>query len=97
MECRNYCGACCIAPSISRPYHGMPEGKAAGQRCVHLDADFRCGLFGDPRRPKFCSTFKPEPDICGESREQALLILAELERFTLPAAQISINAPGVSR
>lgn len=30
FECRPGCGACCIAPSISSPIPGMPEGKAAG-------------------------------------------------------------------
>lgn len=87
MECRELCGACCIAPSISRPYHGMPRGKAAGERCVHLDVNLRCGLFGDPRRPEFCSTFAAETGICGENREQALAILADLEVLTLPPAR----------
>jgi Fe-S-cluster containining protein len=91
MQCRESCGACCIAPSISRPYHGMPQGKAAGQRCVHLDVSLRCKLFGDPRRPKFCGTFAAEPDNCGDSREQALVILAELEVFTLP----SLSSPAM--
>lgn len=85
MQCREGCGACCIAPSIVRPYHGMPRGKAAGERCVHLDASLRCQLFGDPRRPRFCATFIAEPAVCGEDREQALLILAELEVVTRPA------------
>jgi len=97
MQCREHCGACCVAPSISRPYHGMPQGKAAGQRCVHLDENLRCQLFGDPRRPKFCSTFAAEPEVCGESREQALVILAELEIFTLPPAPTAATARGVSR
>ncbi|MFS9540720.1 YkgJ family cysteine cluster protein, partial [Klebsiella pneumoniae] len=26
MECRTDCGACCIAPSISSPIPGMPQG-----------------------------------------------------------------------
>jgi len=85
MECRAACGACCIAPSISRPYFGMPAGKAAGERCVHLDEALRCRLFGDPRRPLFCSAFVAEPACCGDSREQALVILAALELETLPA------------
>ncbi|MBF7801077.1 YkgJ family cysteine cluster protein, partial [Klebsiella pneumoniae] len=29
MECRTDCGACCIAPSISSPIPGMPQGKPA--------------------------------------------------------------------
>ena len=88
MQCREACGACCIAPSIARPYYGMPDGKAAGQACVHLDANLRCLLFGDPRRPGFCGTFAAEPAVCGESREQALAILAELEVITLPVAPV---------
>ena len=30
MNCREGCGACCIAPSISSPIPGMPHGKPAG-------------------------------------------------------------------
>ena len=86
MQCREGCGACCIAPSISKPYYGMPRGKAAGERCIHLDADLRCELFGDPRRPRFCATFDAEPAVCGDNRQQALEILAELEVLTLPPA-----------
>ena len=52
MQCREGCGACCIAPSISRPYHGMPRGKAAGERCIHLDANLRCELFDKMRQAK---------------------------------------------
>jgi Fe-S-cluster containining protein len=32
MNCRLGCGACCIAPSISSPIPGMPQGKPAGVR-----------------------------------------------------------------
>ncbi len=88
MQCREACGACCIAPSIARPYHGMPRGKAAGEACVHLDDAMRCGLFGDPRRPKFCSTFAAEPAACGDNRQQALQILAEMEVLTLPQVRV---------
>ena len=88
MKCRERCGACCIAPSITRPYYGMPAGKAAGERCVHLDFDFRCELFDDPRRPQCCTAFAAQPDACGDGREQALLILAELESLTLPPAAV---------
>ena len=42
MDCRAGCGACCIAPSISSPIPGMPEGKPAGVRCVQLDEEDRC-------------------------------------------------------
>ena len=93
MQCREACGACCIAPSISRPYYGMPRGKAAGERCVHLDASMRCELFEDPRRPRFCATFAAEPSACGANREQALAILAELEVLTLPPAAAGGSQP----
>ncbi|MEO8036559.1 MAG: YkgJ family cysteine cluster protein, partial [Acidobacteriota bacterium] len=39
MDCRTGCAACCIAPSITSPIPGMPEGKAAGVRCVQLTSD----------------------------------------------------------
>ena len=88
MQCRESCGACCIAPSIARPYHGMPAGKAAGERCVHLDESLRCLLFDDPRRPLFCANFAAERSVCGDNRQQALQILAELETLTLPPASV---------
>ncbi|MBS7673106.1 YkgJ family cysteine cluster protein, partial [Vibrio cholerae] len=54
MKCREGCGACCIAPSISSPLPGMPQGKPAGVRCVHLSAEQLCQLFGQPQRPAVC-------------------------------------------
>jgi Fe-S-cluster containining protein len=84
MECRAGCGACCIAPSISSPIPGMPQGKPAGVRCVQLDADNRCRLFGDPRRPAVCAGLQPAPEMCGDRREQALHYLERLELATRP-------------
>ncbi|HOW09099.1 MAG TPA: YkgJ family cysteine cluster protein [Bacteroidales bacterium] len=80
MECRPGCGACCIAASISTPLPGMPEGKPAGVRCIHLTDDARCAIFGSPDRPKVCSGFQPEPEFCGSNREEALSILYKLSR-----------------
>lgn len=57
----------------------MPAGKPAGVRCVHLDEAYACKLWGDPRRPAVCAGFKPEPQICGRSRQQALTTLELLE------------------
>ena len=82
MDCRPGCAACCIAPSISSPIPGMPQGKPAGVPCVQLDAQGRCRLFGRPERPKDCSSLRPQPAMCGETREVALAALAELERAT---------------
>ena len=93
MRCREGCGACCIAPSINRPFHGMPAGKPAGVPCVHLDQAMRCRLFGDSRRPGLCEAFSAEAAICGDSREQALAILQELEVRSSPVAV----GPGAGR
>lgn len=82
MECRERCGACCIAPSITSPLPGMPGGKPAGIRCVNLGDDLNCTLFGDPRRPDFCISLKPAAQMCGENREQAMVYLATLEDLT---------------
>ncbi|MES0872852.1 YkgJ family cysteine cluster protein [Sinimarinibacterium thermocellulolyticum] len=84
MNCRSGCGACCIAPSISSPIPGMADGKPAGVRCVQLDDDLRCRLFGDPRRPVVCSSLRASVEMCGASREQALQRLTRLERLTRP-------------
>ncbi|ATJ82983.1 YkgJ family cysteine cluster protein [Halomonas beimenensis] len=80
--CRPGCGACCIAPSISSPIPGMPAGKPAGERCVQLDDDNLCRLFGDPRRPGVCARFDFDPALCGEHRDQALERIAALEVAT---------------
>ncbi|HPN79532.1 YkgJ family cysteine cluster protein [Dokdonella sp.] len=85
MKCRVGCGACCIAPSISTPMPGMPNGKPAGVRCVNLDANARCSLFGDPARPEVCRSLQPEMSMCGSSRTHALRWLAELEELTAPS------------
>jgi len=84
MQCREGCGACCIAPSIREGFWGMPEGKPANVRCVHLTNDFRCAIFNDPRRPAVCIRFMPEYDCCGDTREQALVMLSALEIASLP-------------
>ncbi|HVT36281.1 MAG TPA: YkgJ family cysteine cluster protein [Nevskiaceae bacterium] len=84
MNCRPGCGACCIAPSISSPIPGMPQGKPAGVRCIHLTDDYRCGIFHDPRRPRVCASLQAEPVMCGETREHALVYLADLQRRTEP-------------
>ena len=84
MDCRPHCAACCIAPSISSPIPGMPNDKSAGEPCVQLTEDLRCRLFGRPERPAVCSALRPDPDMCGDSREQALRWLGVVERQTAP-------------
>jgi len=84
MDCRPGCGACCIAPSISSPIPGMPHGKPAGEPCVQLLPDYRCALFGKPERPAVCVRLRPTEEMCGATREEALMFLAKLEFATAP-------------
>ena len=73
MACRLGCGACCIAPSISSPIPGMPNGKKAGERCIQLDENNLCKLFGDDS-----ATF----DVCGSTNAEALALITKLEQLT---------------
>ncbi|MCK9202293.1 MAG: YkgJ family cysteine cluster protein [Gallionella sp.] len=84
MNCRPHCAACCIAPSITSPLPGMPQGKPAGVPCIQLDDDLRCKTFGTAERPPFCAGLQPSAEMCGESREQALVWLTKLEQATKP-------------
>ena len=86
MECREGCGACCVAPSISSPIPGMPDGKPAGVRCIQLTADNRCRLFGKPERPAVCASLKPSEEMCRNGKDEALAWLANLERLTKNAS-----------
>lgn len=85
LDCRPNCGACCTAPSITSPIPGMPDGKPAGVRCIQLADDNRCKIFGRPERPAFCGGLQPSAEMCGTSRESAMVWLADLERATAPA------------
>ncbi|MBO0781079.1 MAG: YkgJ family cysteine cluster protein [Ktedonobacteraceae bacterium] len=90
MECRSGCGACCIVPSISSPIPGMPGGKPAGVRCIHLTADCRCALFGKPERPEVCGVLRPAEEMCGSSRREAFRNLLYLERATAPVSRRAV-------
>lgn len=84
MDCRPGCGACCIAPSISSPIPGMPQGKPAGMRCIQLDAANRCLIFGQPGRPAVCRSLAPSHAMCGTTNAQAMHYLTRLEKETAP-------------
>jgi Fe-S-cluster containining protein len=84
MNCRPACAACCIAPSISSPLPGLPQGKPAGVPCPHLDGELRCSLFGRPERPAVCGSLQPSAPMCGDNREQAMRWLGHLETATAP-------------
>ena len=62
----------------------MPLGKPAGVRCVQLDADHRCMIFGLPDRPAVCTGLQPDADMCGPHASHALHYLARLEALTRP-------------
>ncbi|MCG9698442.1 YkgJ family cysteine cluster protein [Shewanella sp. Isolate11] len=82
MDCRLGCGACCIAPSITSPIPGMPDGKPAGVRCVQLDENNLCKIFGQPERPLLCARFVATVDVCGDSDEEAFWLITNLEADT---------------
>ncbi len=84
VSCRPHCGACCIAPSISSPLPGMPDGKPAGMACIHLDQQMRCRIFADPARPAVCDSLQPRRSMCGDDLRTAMTSLSELERLTTP-------------
>ena len=62
----------------------MPAGKPAGVPCVQLDDQMRCRLFGRPERPAVCVQLRPQRDMCGDSRDDALAFLGRLEQATQP-------------
>lgn len=84
ISCRSACGACCIAPSITSPIPGMPQGKPAGVPCIQLDENFGCRIFGLPERPAFCAGLQASEEMCGNSRVEALVWLTQLEHATRP-------------
>ncbi|MEW5839084.1 MAG: YkgJ family cysteine cluster protein [Pseudomonadota bacterium] len=91
MICRPRCAACCIAPSISSAIPGMPHGKPAGVRCVQLDADDSCMIFGLPERPAVCASLQPNAEMCSDNREHALLWLNWMERQTAPSIDRNVR------
>ena len=80
MNC-NQCGACCVEISISSAIPGMPNGKKAGERCIHLVGNL-CGIFGSHTRPAVCSSFQASYDVCGNSHEEAVSNIRWLEKAT---------------
>lgn len=85
MQCRPGCAACCIAPSISSPIPGMPDGKPAGVRCIQLDAQGLCQIFGHLSRPAVCLSLNASVEMCGDSSAAAIRWLDALESATRPA------------
>jgi len=61
---------------------GHADGKAAGEPCASLSADYRCLLWGRAERPSCCAGLQPSDEMCGADREQAISWLSALERAT---------------
>jgi hypothetical protein len=63
----------------------MPDGKPAGVVCVNLDrATGLCRIWHTEAYPDVCRNFRAAPDACGESRQEALRLLAAMEAATAP-------------
>lgn len=62
----------------------MPEGKPAGVRCAHLTENLQCDIFGLTSRPKVCSDFQPTLDVCGNTANEAIWLITDLEQQTSP-------------
>jgi hypothetical protein len=63
----------------------MPDGKPAGVRCIQLDDQERCRIFGRADRPEVCRSLQPSADMCGDTREQAMRWLGHVEKVTAPS------------
>jgi hypothetical protein len=62
----------------------MPGGKPAGVHCVNLDDAGLCRVWNTPDYPEVCRKFAPQRWVCGDSAEEALRLIAALERDTRP-------------
>jgi len=62
----------------------MPHGKPAGVRCVNLDENSLCRLWGTPEYPEVCRLFPAMEDTCGGNTTEALDLLIRLEERTAP-------------
>lgn len=60
----------------------MPNGKPAGVRCINLNDENLCKIFGLVSRPKLCDQFKAELETCGENAAQAFINITLLEQQT---------------
>jgi hypothetical protein len=63
----------------------MPEGKPAGVRCVNLDAENRCSIYGSRDYPAVCRNFAASEEMCGADGGQAREYLIALEALTAPS------------
>lgn len=62
----------------------MPHGKPAGTACIHLADNSTCLIYDKPNRPGVCAAFKADPEVCGTTRKEAMMVLGDLERGIAP-------------
>lgn len=89
IECRKGCGACCIFISISSAIPNHPKGKPSGTVCKNMETSFKegqvlftCSLWDTPWFPKICKDFQATSDLCGASRNEAIVNIIEWEYLT---------------
>ena len=68
--------------SISSPIPGMPRGKPAGVKCVNLDENMLCRIYGTEFYPEVCRNFTASEEMCGNTRQDACAYLGNLEKLT---------------
>ncbi|HHU7856603.1 TPA: YkgJ family cysteine cluster protein, partial [Escherichia coli] len=56
----------------------------ANTPCIQLDEQQRCKIFTSPLRPKVCAGLQASAEMCGNSRQQAMIWLIDLEMLTAP-------------
>jgi hypothetical protein len=66
----------------------MPKGKPAGIRCIQLDSDNMCKIFGSTDRPAVCGSLQPSVEMCGQLPSEAFEYLEELEKATAIAPHL---------
>jgi Fe-S-cluster containining protein len=87
MQCRNNCGACCIAISISSQLPNHPNGKPASVRCKNLDLNNSCSLYGTDQFPAICKSFDADAEFCGSDFGEAYSNFVMLEKITRPKGE----------
>jgi Fe-S-cluster containining protein len=70
IQCRKFCGACCIMSEIQARFEQLPEGKPRFIPCIHLGSKFECTIY--EKRPQVCRDFEPRSEWCGSTQKEAL-------------------------
>jgi len=56
----------------------------SGIRCINLDNNNMCLLFGKKERPKICIALIPMKEMCGNNYLEAIQYLEKIEKETMP-------------